>query len=523
MPTLLFDETRKVQTAVQGDVLSMTVARLYHAHPNPREWTYSGKVGAVALVSDGNGGFQFVLVDLSTGRSIWNQDLSRDVKYYADRPFFHSFLGPNSMAGFSFADESDAADFHSAYLGREASSARSSVSSRPSVTSRPSTTGPPMPIMGAPAPAAPARPSVAAPAAAASPVAGLPKSASTSQVKDAGKKHQKENSGGFLGSMGKTKGKKTKGKIDKSMISAPSNFEHVSHVGYNAKTGFSAQNIPMEWKVIFAKAGITEDQLQNDRETQKVVKRFMKQHAAAGGRPPSTAEATPGAPALPPSRPSVTGPPVPPSGAGAVRRAPPPPPPSRQRAAPPPPPSRPGPTAAPAPPTPMRPQTGPPPPPPRDAYVPATPPRAPVYAQPEPEPEPYYAPAAGGPPPPPPPPPPGAGAPPPPPPPAAGGPPPPPPRAPDAGVSAGPRPPMPPMGGGDGRGSLMEAIRSAGGVGALKAGAVRESAPSPAPAPSGGASDNDLAAALRSALNDRKNALAGSDSDEDEDEDDWED
>ncbi|KAJ3049880.1 hypothetical protein HK097_009135, partial [Rhizophlyctis rosea] len=342
MPTLLSHETSKVHSAVQGEVLAATVARLYVAHPNPREWTYSG-AGAAVLVADGNGGFQFNLVDLTSGRSVWDLDLRRDIKYYTDRPFFHSFLGQNSMAGFSFADEFEASEFHTAYIRRENSTPRSSVSSRPSVTTRPSTAGPPLPIQAGPPPATPSRPSVASPAP--SPATSIPKSASTSQVKDAGKKHEKESSGGLF-SMGKKKGKKTKGKIDKSMISAPdaSTFQHVSHVGYNAKSGFSAQNIPMEWKVIFAKAGITEDQLQNDKATQRVVKRFMRDHA--GARPPSTASDT-GA-SLPPSRPSVAAPPPPPV-AGGVRRAPPPPPPSRRGPAPPPP-VRPGSTAPAAPP-----------------------------------------------------------------------------------------------------------------------------------------------------------------------------
>ncbi|KAI8850935.1 P21-Rho-binding domain-containing protein [Chytridium lagenaria] len=60
------------------------------------------------------------------------------------------------------------------------------------------------------------------------------------------------------------------------MISAPTDFKHVSHVGYNPKTGFSVDNIPLEWNAIFAKAGITADQLA-DRKTAKFLQKFMKQ------------------------------------------------------------------------------------------------------------------------------------------------------------------------------------------------------------------------------------------------------
>lgn len=119
----------------------------------------------------------------------------------------------------------------------------------------------------------------------------------------------KKESKGFFGmTRSKTQKKETK-KLDKSMISAPSDFKHLSHVGYDPKKGFSAANIPLEWKAIFQKAGITEDQLQ-DKRTAKIVAKFMKQHADAAAQPAG------------PAAPSSNQAPV-------SKRAPPPPPPSR--------------------------------------------------------------------------------------------------------------------------------------------------------------------------------------------------
>lgn len=149
------------------------------------------------------------------------------------------------MIGFSFADEDDAREFYNNFLNRQKFVKPRSVS--PTLVNQPIT------------------------------------------VKDEKKK------GGFF-SFGK-KEKKDKGKIDKSMISAPSDFQHVSHVGYNATSGFSVQNIPLEWKLIFQKAGITDEQLQDKRQL-KVVKKFMKQNAglvaaAAENSEPAPVKRTP--------------------------------------------------------------------------------------------------------------------------------------------------------------------------------------------------------------------------------------
>ena len=103
------------------------------------------------------------------------------------------------------------------------------------------------------------------------------------------------------------------------MISAPTNFEHVSHVGYSAQSGFSVENIPLEWKLIFQKAGITDEQLQDKRQ-RKVVKQFMRDNAnlVSGGTS-----------AVPTSTNRRAPPPPPPSSSSRSSRAPPPPPPSR--------------------------------------------------------------------------------------------------------------------------------------------------------------------------------------------------
>lgn len=87
-------------------------------------------------------------------------------------------------------------------------------------------------------------------------------------------------------------------------VGEPTNFCHLSHIGFDASTGaFDTRNIPPEWRRMFEKAGVTEGQLKNP-ETARFIAGFVD-----GKRRQAP-------------------PPVP---ARAGRKAPPPPPPSRQK------------------------------------------------------------------------------------------------------------------------------------------------------------------------------------------------
>ncbi|KND04834.1 uncharacterized protein SPPG_00537 [Spizellomyces punctatus DAOM BR117] len=467
--TLLPEDNRSIRTAARGlEVLASTAARLYTSQQN--EWSYTGNVGAIVLGRKQNAGFALQLIEVPAGRILWEYDVTDDVKYQKDRPFFHSFVGPDSMIGISFADESEASDFYDTFNRKE--------SHAPPATA---TATPPQPPFR-PQPAPPQVPST-------SPTpSGIVPSPSADSIRSM-KTDSARSSRIFSGSLRKTKSDKKRGKLDASQISAPSNFQHITHVGYNPKSGFTAHNIPKEWQAIFAKAGITEEQLQ-DKKTAKFVKNFMKQYTAEGG-----VGAKPSLPARDTS-PAISAPPAIPNAGGATggRRAPPPPPPTR-RNPPPPPPSR---AAAPPPEPPRRatPAVPTPAPPPPARHVPAPPPPVASYQE--------VSPSSGGPPPPPPPP--AFGAPPPPPPPRSDGP---------SAPAAPPRTPAAPSGGLD-RGDLLASIRAAGGIGALKTVQKDESTTPPEPVDRG----DSIAEALRRALEDRRPALADSDDDDDDDDDD---
>ncbi|KAF9163689.1 hypothetical protein DFQ26_002250 [Actinomortierella ambigua] len=462
---------RALPTTTQK-IITATVARLYVAYPDSHVWTYSGIMGGLAFVQTKNT-FLFRIVDLLGSRGvIWEQELYEGFEYTQERSFFHTFATDNFLAAFSFADEQEASVFYK------------KVSNRGTLK----------------------------------------------KVKTSGSPSPKSKKGGLFGSVKEKKGHK--GKLDKSQIGLPSNFRHLSHIGWDPNKGFNVQNIDPEWKNLFEqleKMGVSQDDINNNAE-------FVSQFVQARGGPAAAVKKpapAPAAPAPPPApsrnvtqhRPSASAPSsAPPTPSRPVSSKAPPPPPASRRVPPPPPRSRisravPGPPALPSrepapaapepsrpPPTPMRnseptpppppprpatvgaypssSSTPPPPPPPlRGAYVPAAstpppPPPPPIFhspsasssSTPPPPPPPPFRPGAGagGGPPPPPPPPPISGG-------RTGGPPPPPPPPPAMGGGPPPPPPPPASGGGppaatggDGRQNLLASIRGAGGIGALR-------------------------------------------------------
>ncbi|CAE6410230.1 unnamed protein product [Rhizoctonia solani] len=520
--------TTKIHTA--------TVARVYYAHPNPNEWSYSGIQGALAFVSDKvRGGFWWRVVDLQGTRGIiWEHEVYEPMLYTQDRPFFHSFAGDDCMIGFSFPNESEALTMYKKFEKRGKLSTGGKAKAQP--------------------PAAPSTPT-------------------------------------------RSKTKSKKGKIDKSLISAPSGFHHVAHMGYDSEGGFTSTGLDPSWQALLeslGQYGVSKNDLQGNED---FIKGFEKAQTQAPTKPPPPAvtprgggkkpppppapvrkrgtemresisslppatpvESTPAPPSSAPPRPPSAPPPRPPSSAPPPPPSAPPPPPT---SVPPPPPSAPPPrpmTSAPPPPAapPPRPPTSAPPPPPAAPPPPAPPASAPPRPPAAPPPPPPAPPVTrGAPPPPPPPPPSGAPPPPPPPPSSAGAPPPPPPPPPPAGAPPPPppppgapppppgAPPPPPPGAPPpppagmampapqpGRADLLASIQGKGihslrkapppdeggssGAGTAAA-AVGGAAVGAAAATGGG----DLASALAAALTQRNKAI-GDSSDEEED-DDWDD
>ena len=67
-------------------------------------------------------------------------------------------------------------------------------------------------------------------------------------------------------------GKRTK--LRKEDISLPTNFQHISHVGWDPNRGFDLENVDPKLKQFFSKAGVSEKELQ-DKETRDFIYDFI--------------------------------------------------------------------------------------------------------------------------------------------------------------------------------------------------------------------------------------------------------
>lgn len=74
-----------------------------------------------------------------------------------------------------------------------------------------------------------------------------------------------------------SKNKKKDGvrKLTKADIGTPSNFKHVTHVGWNAKSGFDLAGEDEALRPFLAKAGVSENQLK-DRRTRDFIYDFIQ-------------------------------------------------------------------------------------------------------------------------------------------------------------------------------------------------------------------------------------------------------
>ncbi|CDZ96193.1 Actin regulatory protein (Wiskott-Aldrich syndrome protein) [Phaffia rhodozyma] len=174
--------------------------------------------------------------------------------------------------------------------------------------------------------------------------------------------------------------KKKGGKIDKSLISGPSegSFKHVAHMGYSSESGFSSSGVDPSWQALLDQLGSQGISQKQIMENEGFIRDFVQK---SGGPPPFKPEpkkrAPPPAPTSkrkapppPPSRTMTTvaashTPSTPPMPSRPTSTLPPPPPPPAPVSAPyqqqpPPPPSR----SAPPPMAPSLPSRGPVPPPP---------------------------------------------------------------------------------------------------------------------------------------------------------------
>ena len=85
-------------------------------------------------------------------------------------------------------------------------------------------------------------------------------------------KEKKEGGGGWFGG-GKKKEKERESSREEEpamQIGMPTNFKHVTHIGWDEANGFEVANLPDEWKSLFKAAGVKKKDLQN-KDTARVI------------------------------------------------------------------------------------------------------------------------------------------------------------------------------------------------------------------------------------------------------------
>ncbi|KAH8420740.1 hypothetical protein KR222_003654, partial [Zaprionus bogoriensis] len=315
---------------------------------------------------------------------IWEHEIYDNMQVARSRPFLLTFEGNDGYVGLNFVSEDECESFFRIVDATIETRNRKRMEKRNRQKSQQAPSAPALPL-----PRDPARPpSLQGRIENESVQLRYNKVGSAAQAPApaAPTKNFLSNNFGLSGSAGKDK----KRKVTKADISKPTNFVHISHVGWDANKGFDMTGGDKDelLKNLFAKAGVSESEL-SDRDTRAFIYDFLQTNNVIESveqekiKSPTepTSHMPPPVPSrqshhngnqrsAPPPPPARQPPPPLPTTAPGASRAPPPPsrPPPITTAPPPPPPSTVcPPTAAPPPPPPPPPAVAPPPPPPMPA------------------------------------------------------------------------------------------------------------------------------------------------------------
>jgi hypothetical protein len=190
-------------------------------------------------------------------------------RYKTPRPYFHTFEGDDAQVGLNFADEREADIFHQTVESKL--SERRSRRERRHQSGRKQATPPPASVQetaanggfnnnnnngnGKYAPAA-------------TPQLPPPPAVTTAAALQQQQLPRKESGGGRKGE---------KKRLKKEDIGMPTNFQHISHVGWDPNRGFDLENVDPNLKKFFQKAGVDEKALQ-DKDTRDFIYDFIGRH-----------------------------------------------------------------------------------------------------------------------------------------------------------------------------------------------------------------------------------------------------
>lgn len=346
---LLSPEENQTVVALVGSrcqTLATTVVQVYRSEGPAHNYRWNKRTcGVACLVKDNLRRSYFIRVyDMDRMVLVFDQEIFNQFKYKTPRPYFHTFEGDDAQIGLNFADEDEAETFAATLETKLAE--RRQRRERRQATRRQNSAGAVVPGTLA-RPAGPTGNGVIA--------GGIVPPLQSVQVN--------KNQGGFPGKKGDKK------KLKKEDIGMPTNFQHISHVGWDPNHGFDLENVDPNLKKFFHKAGVDERALQ-DKDTREFIYDFIDKHggveaalrevnqvnsmAGAPPPPPRSQSQAPASTPRPAQHPAPPPPPLaPPGGRPPPIKAPPPPaPPAQHKPAagapvppPPPPPPPPGPPA----------------------------------------------------------------------------------------------------------------------------------------------------------------------------------
>jgi hypothetical protein len=237
--TIVNEEELKISASClncsTSDILAQAPVRLYKGKND--KWEYSGVYGILNVTADMKRGIVFLsLVSLVDNSKAFEQECYENFSYVELNQYFHYFEGDEEIIGICYADDFDAARFKLKLTGLITVCSKITVKKEVKQVER--------------------KDSI------------VSKNTST---KDEG-----FNLGSFVGGLFTKKNKKEeKTRPTKLNISEPKNFVHVSHMGWT-KEGFNEENIPEDWKGIFKKAGVKDEDLKDKKTAKFIMVSFFK-------------------------------------------------------------------------------------------------------------------------------------------------------------------------------------------------------------------------------------------------------
>ena len=222
------------------------VAKLYRGDPKSQRWT-AIDVGLLVWQTDADGFQWFKLLRLADGAVLLEEELYEnfDLSYKCERTRhgthrFHTFEFEDYVAGACFARDADANEFATK-----------------------------IPVMG---PKPKHKPDSKEAKKAEAEAKKLQKEREEREKKEAKEREKQEKR--------ERKEREKREKAERArggggggqelVIGLPTNFQHITHIGWDEQKGFQVENLPPEWKNLFKTAGIKRKDLEN-KDTAKLI------------------------------------------------------------------------------------------------------------------------------------------------------------------------------------------------------------------------------------------------------------